>query len=394
LRLPDSGARDRAFALRGNRPSFYDTHFAILEMIATPVGAQAVTGDDFRRDREARAALLSALEDQWPTSTVSAYFYIAFGTNSAYFKEAKSALQKVVDAHPQHAAVPYRMLSNPAAYSSALAGELLSSEPRFAEVRLIIGQRALLNGNLEAARRELLLAREALPTSMAIAAALAPVEFAYAHYNEALSLYDEVLARGPDAVAQLGKAEALSYLKRHRDAIHELDDLLDDPSRNPGEKYYWRAWNKLQLAELEPAYEDATATLRFMNGPDAFRLAGIATFNLQRLPEARGYFESALKMYAADCDALQYIGQLDASERKWPAAAASFIKAANCFQESISRTSAELAKKEEGNAGGLLDAQIAILSSDLDAQRLLQAQSVQNAAVADKNASALKSPAR
>jgi uncharacterized protein HemY len=57
-------------------------------------------------------------------------------------------------------------------------------------------------------------------------------------------------------------------------------------------------------------------------------LAGITSFNLERLVEARGYFEEALKLSAEDCDSLQYLGQLDAAEKKWPAAATRFTSAA------------------------------------------------------------------
>ena len=37
------------------------------------------------------------------------------------------------------------------------------------------------------------------------------------------------------------------------------DLLQKDPSNNPGEKYYWRAWNRLQLGQAQLAYDDAMA---------------------------------------------------------------------------------------------------------------------------------------
>jgi tetratricopeptide (TPR) repeat protein len=288
----------------------------------------------------------------------------------------------------------YSVLNFPQPIVTGVSDQMLAVEPRFAELHLWRGQRALLGGNLAIARREFLAARELLPASLMVTSGLAPVEFAYSHYTAALGLYEEILARMPDPQAQLGKAEALSYLLRHQQAIAELDDLLKDSSRRPGDKYYWRAWNKLQLSDFQPAYEDATAALKFMNGPDPFRLAGITTFSIQRLPEARGYFESALKMFAADCDSIQYLGQLDAAEHKWPAAASRFSAAADCFEKSIARKSEEIAKKEAENSGGLLDDQIAGLRSEIESQKALQAQSVKNAAVAARNAQPPTIPAR
>jgi tetratricopeptide (TPR) repeat protein len=309
-------------------------------------------------------------------------------------REAKQDPQTIAAAHPTQIALQYAALLTAQPLRPGATDEILAIEPRFAELHLFRGLRAIGGGNPEGARRELIAARELLPASLAVLSALGAVEFVYARYATALSLFEEVLARGPDSQAQLGKAEALSYLKRHQQAITELDDLLSDPSRNPGDKYYWRAWNRLQLQDAQPAYDDATAALRFMNSADAYRLAGIATFNLQRLPEARGYFESALKVDSADCDSLQYLGQLDAAGRNWPAAAGRFNDAAVCFEMSIMRMAAELQKKEAQNTGGLLDEQIAAIRSDIEARRALYSQSVQNAAIVGKNAPASPTFAR
>lgn len=99
-------------------------------------------------------------------------------------------------------------------------------------------------------------------------------------------------------------------------------------------------------------------------------------------------------MFAADCDSIQYIGQLDAAERQWSAAATRFSTAADCFEKSIARKSEEIAKKEAENSGGLLDDQITGLRSEIESQKTLQAQSVKNAAIAARNAQPPKTPAR
>jgi tetratricopeptide (TPR) repeat protein len=284
LRLPDSGARDRADALRQQVPAAYDPYFSALDFLSNSPNDRLSTVQDFQRVAAARQQLLTQFESLWPVTSVAAYYYLALGRGSSYLREAKQDPQTIAAAHPTQIALQYAALLSAQPLRPGATDEILAIEPRFAEIRLFRGLRAIGGGNPEVARRELIAARELLPASLAVLSALAAVEFVYARYAAALSLFEEVLSRGPDPQAQLGKAEALSYLKRHQQAIGELDDLLTDPSRNPGDKYYWRAWNKLQLQDAQPAYDDATAALRFMNNADAYRLAGIATFNLERLP--------------------------------------------------------------------------------------------------------------
>ena len=129
--------------------------------------------------------------------------------------------------------------------------------------------------------------------------ALANITFSYARYADALALYDRILASpaatGLEPQVKLGRAKSLSYLKRHDEAIALLIDLLqNDPSNNPGEKYYWRAWNRLQLGQAQLAYNDATAGLNAMRNDAIYRLAGMASFSLNRLGESRKFFEEAL----------------------------------------------------------------------------------------------------
>ena len=160
---------------------------------------------------------------------------------------------------------------------------------------------------MPAAYRELTRARELLPDSVSIALALANVTFSYARYADALALFDRILASpaaaGFEPQARLGRAKSLSYLKRHDEAIAQLIDLLqNDPSNSPGEKYYWRAWNQLQLGRAQLAYDDATAGLNAMRNDAIYRLAGMASFSLNLLGESRNFFEEALKMNRADCD--------------------------------------------------------------------------------------------
>jgi hypothetical protein len=90
-------------------------------------------------------------------------------------------------------------------------------------------------------------------------------------------------------------------------------------------------------------------------------------------------------MSDADCDSLQYLGQLDAAERQWLAAADRFSSAASCFESSIERKRTDLAKKEAEDVGGVLDSQIASLKAEIEAEQQLQKNSLHNASIARTN---------
>ena len=122
-----------------------------------------------------------------------------------------------------------------------------------------------------------------------------------------------------------------------------------------------------------------------MANAEVFKLGGLASYNLARVPEARGYFESALKMNAAECDSLRYLGLIDAAERSWQPAAGRFTSAAACYRRAIDAMESELAKKQ-ADTSGLYAGQIAAIAADIaEARGLLEACS-HNAEFATRNA--------
>ena len=302
------------------------------------------------------------------------------------------------------------MLTFQPTYSANTARELIGMETGFGEVHLLLGQRALMGGNLAGAFRELTRARQLLPDSATITLALANVTFSYARYADALTLFDAVLGpakategpakaghyvqqpgqyvhtAGMENPARLGRAKSLSYLKRHDEAIALLDELLlNDAANNPGEKYYWRAWNRLQTGASQLAFDDATIGLNAMRNDAIYRLAGMAAFNLNRLAESRTFFEGALQMNRADCDAERYLGLLDAAERSWKPASGRFSTAARCYEDVIGHMKKDLAEYEK-DITGLSNSLIAGKRAEIQEAEALKAQSAQNAAAALKNA--------
>jgi len=306
---------------------------------------------------------------------------------------ASSKSSRIVDTHPRDLSVKYKVQSFLPLYSSESVDELLSRESRFAELHYVRGQHAIFGAALTDAHRELTLAHELLPDSRLITATLGSLELTFGRYPEALALFDGVLAAGADEPAALGRAIALSNLKRHREAVAALDDLLTDARSRPGEKYYWRAWNWLQLKEPKTAYDDAMAALKGMVNADVYRLAGIAAFNLDRRKEARGYFESALTMSHNDCDSMRYLGVIDSFELQWPGAVARFSAGRGCYRQLIEKLSADVVEKERDQTG-LLAAQVVRMREDIAEATSLESLCDKNVAIATKNAALAAGPRR
>jgi tetratricopeptide (TPR) repeat protein len=383
LRIPDSGAREAAEQLRLKFPLVYDAYFAEIERNGP---AQAGPYPALREERLKRVA---ELEKEAYASAMRAYFFIAAALQLRDFKELKPTVDAVLAAHPADLSLKYRMLAFQPTYSGEAARALIGQETGFGEVHLLIGQRAFLGGNLAGAFRELTRARELLPDSVSITYALANVTFAYARYADALTLYDRILASpaaaGLEPQVTLGRAKSLSYLKRHDEAVALLIDLLqNDPRNNPGEKYYWRAWNQLQLGRAQLAYDDATTGLNAMRNDAIYRLAGMAAFSLNRLGESRTFFEEALNMNRADCDSQRYLGLLDSAERSWKPAAGRFSAAASCYEGVISRLQSELAEYEK-DITGLSTGLITAKRLEIREAQALRDQSILNVSAAARN---------
>jgi tetratricopeptide (TPR) repeat protein len=359
-------------------------------MQANPLVAGGVTLQAYRAQREDRLKFVAGLEKEAPASAMKAYFFIAAVLPLRDFRELKPTVDGVLAAHPDDLSLKYRMLAFQPTYSAEAARALVGQETGFGEVHLLMGQRAFLNGNLAGAFRELTRARELLPDSVSILFALANITFSYARYADALALYNRILASpaatGLEPQVKFGRAKSLSYLKRHDEAILQLDELLLKDARNsPGEKYYWRAWNRLQMAQAQLAYDDATTGLNAMRNDAIYRLAGMASFSLNRPGESRAFFEEALKMNRADCDSERYLGLLDSAERSWKPASGRFSVAASCYDAVITRLQSELAVYEK-DITGLSNGLIAAKRAEIKETDVLRLQSVNNAAAASTNA--------
>jgi tetratricopeptide (TPR) repeat protein len=126
-----------------------------------------------------------------------------------------------------------------------------------------------------------------------------------------------------------------------------------------------------------------------MRNDAIYRLAGMASFSLNRLDESRKFFEEALKMNRADCDSERYLGLLDSAERSWKPAVSRFSVAASCYEAVILRMQSELAEYEK-DITGLSTGLITAKRIEMREAQALRDQSILNAAAATRNGGAQK----
>ena len=197
LRMPDSGAREAAAAASGTRAGQLRGVFRRARCLAgrRRSWSAAIRCRRSGRRSEERLKLVADLETDAAASAMKAYFFIALAIQLRRIQGAQAAARPgLLAAHPGRSLAEVPHAGVQPTYSAEGARDLIGQETGFGEVHLLIGQRAVLNGNLAAAYRELTRARELLPDSVSIALALANVTFSYARYADALALFDRILA--------------------------------------------------------------------------------------------------------------------------------------------------------------------------------------------------------
>jgi len=132
---------------------------------------------------------------------------------------------------------------------------------------------------------------------------LARVHVMLEEYELSLPEYQQVLDLVADQTdAMLGKARALSALGRPLEAIAILDRIITMGSWLVGDAYYWRAWNRYHMKQLELANDDVAASLRLMSTARVHYLAGSIASARNQWPRAQTEFEAALTLDQTDCD--------------------------------------------------------------------------------------------
>jgi len=294
---------------------------------------------------------LSQNQPQWaaflrarmPDDRVASYFWLslACGTYASQVPDSLNRSEIVGDAS-RVALVGFKEAAICSRSRTDLLRVLLDSEPRFGEVHYYLGLAALAGQprpgvpggvpDLELADKEFQAAYVSRPLWPAVTLSIANAALTTEDFDRAVSFYDQTLLLVPGhGDALLGKIRALTYTKRHADAIAVTDTLLAS-GNNPGEARYWRALNEEQLDQHDIAWEDVELAARLLVNADVPKLAGIIAINRRELPVARDRLEASRRR-RPDCDTGYYL-QLVLSEQRERAEAARVAgETASCFDQ-------------------------------------------------------------
>jgi tetratricopeptide (TPR) repeat protein len=369
LGLPESPAQQKANALAGGSPLPADVFDLVLRALSEQhdsVGADSLARTD------AVSILVQLLAAASTRSLAAAYALTSLTCHTtAPPLDSASHRRWLSQMREESMALRYAELRCSTLVPGEEVDALLRADRRFAEARHAAGVGELQQGRVLSAYEHFSAAGKQFTESYVVTLALANVNLALGRYDEALYFYERALSSSERPAALLGRAKVLTYLDRSREAIAVLDALLEDTEWNPGEKYYWRAWNLYRLAEHAAARRDVLDALSSWASPHVEQLAGLTALALARHEEARAHFLQALSLNAEDCESRLYLAQLDSYANAWTRALAGSNAAVACFSRA-------LAERQ--------DADTAVLSTAREISRLQRwrASSIYSAAISAK----------
>ncbi len=365
LGMSDDGYLARARAMLDGRDDLKSRFAAALDMIDTMswrgVGGDAQLAATIRlmRNREAWHALFrgDAGENEF-----SAYLWLtvacATGESARLLQASPDDLTSPFAAFKDAPLLAYKLATcpgprqagrPPVAMGADAIVELARREPRFVEVRYLLGVESITEGKLDEADADLRRAYEWHSRWPAVTFALANVALTAEDFDGALEFYQQTLALSPDHHdAELGRLRALSYLNRHDAAIAAADAMLEG-HWNRGEALYWRAWNEMHLEHLDRAWTDIEDAWKIWIHADVAKLAGIIAYQRHELDVSRGKFDVSRKMNGDDCEISFYLGLVNAELRLWQPTVDVFVTTATCLEKSRRELTQEIAKIQASN---------------------------------------------
>jgi len=211
--------------------------------------------------------------------------------------------------------------------------EVRAADPEFVDADYALGryaQQLTPYPDLDGAVRLLQSSARAFPRSSAIATSLGDVYGTIEEWNDAVRAYDAALALvegHPEA--QRGRLVALSSLGQHEAAIDAATRMMQG-QWYLGEAYYWRAWNHLQLGNLEAARADRGRMKTLRLNSRVYLLSGLIDWRLGQLEAAEVEFEESLSMDFGQCDAATFLGGVRNARGKSREALEAFTHAVQC----------------------------------------------------------------
>ena len=126
----------------------------------------------------------------------------------------------------------------------------------------------------------------------------------------------------------VGRIRVLSYIGRSEDALAGANELLEV---QPPDAYYWRAWNRNQLDQLDDAWSDIAEAERIWTNSEVAKLAGVIAYRRHELDVAREEFDKARTLNPSDCDAQFYLGGVQAELKGWQPSSDAYLEASACL---------------------------------------------------------------
>lgn len=331
LALPNSGADRAVTAIPWASPLPLDVFTMVLRRLEDrdkPIDTDAPAPTDV-------TTALTQLLANPATKNVAVAYALALTCPAPASRDVSAPSEWWVRMRQIPLSVRYAELTCATSAAADETSAFIRKDPRFAEVHYQSGLAALFHGQLVSAHEHFELARKGLPHSAAVILSLANTSLALARFEEGLHLFRAAHTLNGLPSALLGQAKALTYLGRHAEAIAILGTLLADSAPNPGEHYYWRAWNLYRLSQNQAAHKDVLAALRFWPSSPVERLAGLTARALAQYDEARSHFVQALAVEPGDCESRSYLAQLDAMAHTWNTALGGFDASASCFEQAL-----------------------------------------------------------
>jgi tetratricopeptide (TPR) repeat protein len=358
LGLPEGPALERARSRAAELPpGSADAFFAAIAL---------TTGESSGFDPEQRETRGRARRQLWPndgsippsrsaltplleSDVVAQYIALAVDCDDARLRK-EIAVDEVRKRYPIPL-IAFRLTLcgfNPAGIES-----FRDADARWLETFFFQGRREMLSRpapDIGLAATLLATAHETFADSHAVTLALANARNALTEYQPALDLFDSVLAKEPThRDALLGRILSLSYLARHADAVAAATHMIDLGTWHMGDAYYWRAWNRYHLYQLDAAWDDVERATKLNVTSTTFTLAGVIAFARRELDTAIDRLSRAFKLDPTNCEAPWTEGLVHVEKQTWEMSGQRFAQATRCFAATADEARREIADTQASN---------------------------------------------
>jgi tetratricopeptide (TPR) repeat protein len=146
----------------------------------------------------------------------------------------------------------------------------------------------------------------------------------------------------------LGRTVCLSFLTRNDEAIGSATEMIDRPTHNVSDAFYWRAWNHRFLKSLALARADIESAKAIAATGMIFTLAGMIEHDQDDLSVAEEDLLVARRMSGGsrNCAAAWYLGLVHMKQERFEASSTVFEAAMDCYQANVAESEAGLREME------------------------------------------------